>query len=71
MRGAEPSTDDGKVYPYVFGMLKHTGGLHLKEFNWCIYRPTFKVLTIKQVQQLIDLKETYLHIPMFECHHHF
>ena len=71
----EPSSGGSGFYSNVFGVTKCTGGLwpilSLKWLNHCMLIPTFKMPTIRHVQQLIqcgdcpfsiDLKDDYLHI---------
>ena len=80
----EPSSSVAGFYSSMFVVPKHTGGLHpilnLKHFNHYMYIPSFKMLTLKNVQQLIqqgdfafsiDLQDAYLHIPIVKHHHHF
>ena len=68
----------------MFVVPKCTGGLqpilNLKHFNHYMYIPSFKMPTLKHVQQLIqhgdyafsiDLQDAYLHIPIVRHHHHF
>ena len=71
-------------YSSMFVVPKYTGGLwpilNLKCFNCYMYIPSFKMLTIRHVQQLIligdyafsiYLQDAYLHIPIIKHHHHF
>ena len=57
MGSIEPSTG-GAILLNVFVVPKHTGCLppifSLKLFNYYIHKPTFKMPTIRQVQQLIQ-----------------
>ena len=77
----EPSTGGASFNSYKFMAPKYTGGLCpiLKHFKCYRYMPTYKMPTIKQVQQLIqqgdfvlciDLRDAYLHIPIVKHHHH-
>ena len=63
---------------------KHTGGLcpilNLKHFNHYIHIPSFKMPTLKNIQQLnqqgdfafsIDLQDAYFHVPIVKHHCHF
>ena len=63
---------------------KHTGGLrpilNLKHFNHFMHIPSFKMPTLKTVQQLIqqgdyafsiDLQDAYLHVPIVKHHCQF
>ena len=80
----EPSSGGAGFYSSVFIVPKDTGGLrsilYLKQFNHDMCIPVFKMPTIRYVGQLIqcgdyafsiDLKDAYLHIPIFKHHHHF
>ena len=80
----EPSSGDAGFYSSMFVVPKHTGGLqpilNLKHFNHYMYVPSFKMPTIRHVQQLIqhgdyafsiNLQDAYLHISIFKHHHHF
>ena len=54
----EPSSGGAGFYSSVFVVPKHTGGLwpilSLKWFNHYLYIPSFKMSTIRHVQQLIQ-----------------
>ena len=52
----EPSSGGTGFYSSVFVVPKCTGGLQpiLKHFNHCIHIPSFKMPTLKHVQQLIQ-----------------
>ena len=80
----EPSSGGAGVFSSVFVVPKCTGGLwpilNLKHFNHYMHIPSFKMPTIRHVQQLIqhgdyafsiDLQDAYLHIPIAKHHHHF
>ena len=80
----EPSLGGASFYSSVFVVPKHTGGLHpilnLKRFNHFMHIPSFKMPTVKTVQQLIqqgdytfpiDLQDAYLHVPIVKHHHWF
>ena len=67
----------------MFVFPQHTGGLqpilNLKHFNCYIHISSFKMQTIRHVQQLIqhgdyafsiDLQDAYLHIPIVKHHHY-
>ena len=73
----EPSSGGAGFYSSVFVVPKHTGGLrpilNLKHFNRYMHIPSFKMPTLKTVQQLIqqgdyafsiDLQDAYLHVPI-------
>ena len=83
VKGA-PSSGGAGFYSNVFVFPRHTGGfwpiLTLKQFNHYMHIPTFKVPTIRHVQQLIqhgdhafsiDFKDAYFHISIVKYHHHF
>ena len=68
----------------MFVVPKHTGGLqptlYLKHFNHYMHIPSFKMPTLRHVQQLIqhgdyafsiDIQDAYLHIPIVKHHHCF
>ena len=80
----EPSSGGAGFYTSMFVAPKHTGGLlpslNLKCFNFYMHIPSFKMPTIRHVQQLIqhgdyafsiDLQDAYLHIPIVKHHCHF
>ena len=80
----EPSSGGAGFYSSVFVVPKHTGGLQpilkLKCFNCYMQVPSFKMPTIRHVQQLIqhgdyafsiDLQDAYLHIAIAKHHCHF
>ena len=80
----EPSLGGAGFYSSVCVVPKCTGGLqpilNLKHFNCYLHIPSFKMPTLKHVQQLIqcgdyafsiDLQDAYLHIPIVKHHHHF
>ena len=80
----EPSSGSAGFYSSVFVVPKYTGGLqpilNLKHFNHYMHIPSFKMLTIRHVWQLIqhdyydfsiDLQDAYLQIPIVKHHHHF
>ena len=80
----EPCSGGAGFYSSMFVVPKHTGGLlpilNLMHFNHYLYIPSFKMPTIRHVQQLIqhgdyafsiDLQDAYLHIPIVKHHHHF
>ena len=80
----EPSSGGTGFYSSVFVVPKHTGGLqpilNLKYFNHYIHIPSFKMPTLKHVQQLlqhgdyafsIDLHNACLHVPIVKHHCHF
>ena len=80
----EPLTGIVGFYLNIFVIPKYAGGLQpmlsLKQFNCYLDIPTFKMHTIRQVQQLIqqgnyafsiDLKDAYLHIPIVKHQCHF
>ena len=80
----EPSCGGADFYSSVFVVPKHTGSLqpilNLKHFNCYLHIPSFKMPTIRHVQQLIqhgdyafsiDLQDAYLHIPIVKHCHHF
>ena len=54
----EPSSGGAGFYSSVFVVPKHTGGLHpilsLKHFNHFMHIPSFKMPTLKNVEQLIQ-----------------
>ena len=73
----EPSTSSADFYSNIFVFPKHTGGLqsilNLKQLNHYMHIPTFKMPTIREVQQLnepgdyafsVALKDSNLHIPI-------
>ena len=71
----EPATGGAGFYSNILVVPKHTGGLWSK-----LNLLTFKIPTIRQVWQLIqlgdyvfsiDLKDVYLHIPIVENHCNF
>ena len=79
----EPSSGGTGFYSSMFVVPKHTGGLepilNLKHFNHYMQIPSFKMPTLKHVQQLIqhgdyafsiDLQDAYLHVPIVKhlCH---
>ena len=77
----EPSSGGACFYSSVFDVPKHTGGLwpilNLKWFNHYLHIISFKMPTIRHVQQLIQhgdyafslvLWDTYLHIPIVKHH---
>ena len=79
-----PSSGGAGFYSSVFVVAKHNGGLQpitkLKWFNHYMHIPSFKMPTIRHVQELIqhgdyalsiDLQDTNLHIPVVKCQHHF
>ena len=55
----EPSSGGAGFYSSVFVVPKHTGGLwpilNLKHFNCYLHIPSFKMPTIRHVQQLISM----------------
>ena len=78
----EVSTGDVGFHSSIFVVPKHTGGLqlilNLKQYNCFVQMPTFRMTTIRQVQQLfqhgdydfpIDLKDAYLHFQY--CHYFY
>ena len=80
----EPSSGGAGFYFSAFVVSRHTGVLwpilNLKLFNYYLYTPSFKVPTIRHVQQLlqhgdyvfsIGLQDAYLHIPIVRHHHLF
>ena len=80
----ETSSGGAGFYSSVFVGPKCTGGLLpiliLKWFNHYLHIPSFKMPTIRHVQQLIqhdnyafsiDLQDAYLHICTVKHHHHF
>ena len=83
----EPSSSGAGFYSIMFVVSKCTGGLHpilnLKHFNCFMHIPSFKMPTLKHVQQLIqygdyafsiDLQDAYLHVPIdkhYCCFLHF
>ena len=80
----EPSSGGATFYSSVLVVPKCTGGLHpmlnLKHFNHYMHIPSFKMPTLKNVQQLIqqgdfafssDLQDAYLHVPIVQNHCHF
>ena len=80
----EPCSGGAGFYFSMFVVPKHTGGLcpilNLKHFNCFMHIPSFKMPTLKNVQQLIqqgdvafsiDLQDGYLHVPFVKHHHHF
>ena len=80
----EPSSEGTGFYSSMFVVPKHTGGLrpilNLKHFNHYMHIPSFKMPTLKHVQQLIqhgdygfsiDLQDAYLHVPIVKHHHFF
>ena len=80
----EPSSGGAGFYSSKFVVPKHTGGLqpilNLKHFNHYMHIPSFKMTTIRHVQQpiqhgnyafSIDLQDAYLHIPIVKHHHCF
>ena len=80
----EPSSIGVGFSSNIFVVPKHTGNLspvfNFKHFNHCMYIPTFKMPTIKQVWLLVqpgdyafssDLKDVYLHFPIVKHHHNF
>ena len=80
----EISSGGAGFYSSMFVVPKYTVGLrpilNLKHFNCYMHIPSFKMPTLKHVQQLIqqgdfafsiDLQDAYLHIPIVEHHHHF
>ena len=85
IKGAfEPLTGGAGFYSNMFVVPNHLGGLHhilsLKQFNHCMYIPSFRMPIIKQVGQLIhqgdyafsnELKYAYLYVPFVKHHHHF
>ena len=77
----EPSSSGAGFYSSMCVVPKHTGGLqpilNLKHFNCYLHIPSFKMPTLKHVQQLIqhgdyafsiDLQDAYLHVPMVKHH---
>ena len=80
----EPSSGGAGFYSSVFVVPKCIGGLwrilNLKHFNHYMHIPSFKMPTVRHVQQLIqhgyhafsiDLQDAYLHIPIVKHNHHF
>ena len=80
----EPFSGGAGFYSSMFVVPKCTGGLrpilNLKHFNHYMHIPSFKMPTLKHVQQLIqhgdcafstDLQDAYLHVPIVKHHHHF
>ena len=80
----EPSSGGAVFYSSMFVVPKCTGGLgpilNLKYFNCYVHISSFKMPTIRHVQQLIqhgdyafsiDLRDAYLHIPIVKHHHIF
>ena len=80
----EPSSGGASFYCSMFMVPKHTGGLqpilYLKHFPHYMHIPSFKMPTLKHVQQLIqhgdyafsiDLQDAYLHISLVNHHHCF
>ena len=80
----EPSSSGAGFYSSMFVVSKCTGGLgpilNLKCFNRYMHIPSFKMPTLKHVQQLIqcgdyafsiDLQDAYLHVAIVKHHHHF
>ena len=83
-RAIEPSSRGAGFYSSMFVVPKCTGGLrpilNLKCFNHYGHIPSFKMPTLKHVQQLIqhgdyafsiDLQDAYLHVPIVKHHWHF
>ena len=80
----EPSSIGAGFYSSMFVVPMHTGGFHpilnLKHFNHFVHIPSFKMPTLKHVQQLIqqgdyafsiDLQDAYLHVPSVKHDHLF
>ena len=80
----EPSSGGAGFYSSIDVVPKCTGGLcpilSLKHFNHFMHIPSFKMPTLKHVQQLIqqgdfaffsDLQDAYLHVPIVKHHCHF
>ena len=80
----EPSSGGAGFYSSMFVVPKHTQGLqpifNLKCFNHYMHIPSFKMSTLRHVQQLIqcgdytfsiDLQDAYLHIPIVKHNHCF
>ena len=80
----EPSSGIADFYYSVYVVPKHTGGLwsilNLKWFNHYLHIPSFKMPTIRHVQQLIqqgdyafsnDLQDANLHILIVKHNCHF
>ena len=79
----EPSSGGVFFYSSRFVVPKHTGGLqpmlNLKQFNCYLHIPSFKMPTIRHIQQLIqhdyafsiDLQDAYFIIPIAKHHCHF
>ena len=79
----EPSSSDASFYSSVFVFHKCIGGLqpilNLKQFNCHLCITCFKMPIMRHAWQFIqhgdyafciDLKDTYLHIPIVKHHHH-
>ena len=79
----EPSLGGAGFYSSMSVVPKRTVGLrpilNLKCFNGFMHIPSFKMPTLKHVQQLIqqgdyafsiDLQDAYLHVPIVKHHHH-
>ena len=75
-----PSSGGAGFYSSVFVVLKHTGGLwltlNLKQFNYYLHIPIFKMPKIRHVWKLIqhgdcafsiDHRDANLHIPIVKC----
>ena len=86
VKGAIEPSSGGACFFYssMFVGPKHTGGLqlilNLKCFNHYMHIPSFKMPTLRHVQQLIhhgdyafsiDIQDAYLHIPIVKHHHDF
>ena len=80
----EPFSCGAHFYSSMFVVPKCTGCLwailNLKHFSHYLHIPSFKMPTIRHVQQLIqqgdyafsiNLQDAYLHIPIVKHHHHF
>ena len=80
----DPSSGGAGFYSSMFVVPKHTGGfcpiLNLKHFNRYMHIPSFKMPTLKNIQQLIqhgdfafsiDLQDAYLHVAIVKHHQRF
>ena len=80
----EPSSGGAGFYSSMFVVPKHTGGLcpilNLKCFNHFMHISSFKMPTLKNIQQLIqqgdfafsiNLQDAYLDVPIVKHHHCF
>ena len=64
----EPVSGDADFYSSVFVVPKHTGGfwpiLNFKQFNCYLHIPSFKMSTIRHVQQLIQYGDNVFYIDL-------